>query len=357
MNSEIKKYFKNLDAILVSSWANIVYLTGYPGFSKDERECFLIITANKQYLITDGRYSQALKKLKDFEIIDTGAMHFLTHDHSRILKNLSIKKVGIEENNLTVSEYKSLKKSLRNTLNADLSKLRIIKNPEEVKNIKLACEIGDLAFDYILGKLKLGVSEKEIEEDLILFFKIKNADISFRPIVAFGENSSVPHHLSHDTKLQNNQIVLLDFGINLNNYCSDMSRTVFFGSASAEFKRIHNTVLEAQTKAIEFANGKSSMVNGKLLASDIDRVARDYIIKQGYPKIPHSVGHGIGIEVHEAPFIGPHSKEKIKPGMVFSVEPGIYIQNFGGVRIEDLVLATKNGFELISHANREIIEI
>jgi len=356
--NQLKKYLKDFDAILVSSRPNIAYLTSYFGFPETERECFLLITKTHKYLITDGRYSGALeKKATNFEVIETSSSGFITNDYSNILKNLRTKKVGIEENNLTVTEYKSLKKNLKNIKNLDLNNLRIIKNSQEIDNVKLACKIGDLAFNFILNKIKPGITELQVAKELEIFVKKHDAEFSFKPIVAFGHNSAIPHHQGGNTKLKSNTIILLDFGIKINNYCSDMSRTIFFGNTPAKFKRMHATVLEAQAKAIEFANGKSSMVNGKLLASDIDRVARDYIEQLGFPTIPHSVGHGIGIEVHESPHLSPNSNDKIEQGMVFSVEPGIYFPNYGGVRIEDLVMVTKNGVELISHANREIIEL
>ena len=350
MSSDLKKYLKEVDAILVSSWGNITFLTNYSGFSKEERECFLLITKRKQYLITDKRYSQALKKqVPDFEVIDEGASGFINQKHSNILKNLRIKTLGFESSNLTVAEYLLLKKSVK-LKSRDLSDLRIIKTEKEVENIKKACALGDKTFKFILDKLKTEVSEQKIANEIESFIKEKGAEISFKPIVAFGKNSAIPHHLSDQTKLRQNQIALLDFGVKINNYCSDMTRTVFFGKATDKYKRIYQTVLKAQSKAIHF-------INGQLPARDIDKTARDYIIKQGFPNIPHSLGHGIGIEVHEAPHLSPNSKDIIKPGIVFSVEPGIYIEGYGGVRIEDLVLVTKKGAELISHANREIIEV
>lgn len=357
MPKVLNEYLKNIDAVLISSTANINYLVGNYGFSPNERECLLLITKKKKFIIIDKRYSEAIKKQnKEYEIIESGANYFIRKNSSELLNKLKIKTLGFEDNNLTVSEYIALKKSVK-LKSVDLSKLRMIKTPDEIEKIKMACKIGDKAFDFILGKLKIGITEKEIAEFLITFFKSKNSDSSFNPIVAFGKNSSIPHHLSGNFKLAKNQIVLLDFGVKIDNYCSDMSRTIFFGIAPEKFKHMHATVLEAQAKAIEFVNSKSSMVNRKLLASDIDKLARDYIMKQGYPNIIHSVGHGIGIEVHEAPHISPSSTEIIKPEMIFSIEPGIYIENYGGVRIEDLVLATKKGVELISNANREIIEL
>ena len=352
----LQKYLKKLDAIFISTRANIVYLTGYNGFSEIERECFLLITKKKNYLITDRRYSEAIKKsVKGYSVIETGAHNFTKKNVSEFLKKNKIKKLGFEDNNLTVAEYNLLKKAAF-LKPIDLSNIRIIKTKEEIKNIKLACKIGDQAFEFIMGKLKLGITEKQIEHELVNFIKNKNADISFKPIVAYGKNSSIPHHQTGRDKLKKNQIVLLDFGINLNNYCSDMTRTIFFGSASTEFKRMHQTVLEAQSKAIEFLN--STIINHKsTTGKQIDMVARDYTIEQGYPDIIHSVGHGIGIEVHESPHLSPNSRDKIQAGMIFSIEPGIYLPNYGGVRIEDLVLVGKNGIEVITHSNRGIIEI
>lgn len=350
MKLNFKDYFKNLDAILISSNANIIYLTGDIGFSQTERECLLLITKNKKFLITDGRYSQVvIKRTENFEVIDSGVYHFLNEGAQEIFENNKIKTLGFEDNNLTVEEHLKINK-LSKTKPVDLRNLRIIKKNDEIKNIKLACKIGDQTFDFIVTKLKFGISEKEIANELEFFIKKKGADISFKPIVAFGKNSSVPHHLSGKSKLRNNEIVLLDFGVRVNNYCSDMSRTVFFGSATAKFKRMHKTVLEAQQKAIK-------SIKSGVKASEVDKVARDYIASNNYLNIPHSVGHGIGIEVHESPHLSPNSKDKIEKGMVFSIEPGIYIENYGGVRIEDLVLANKNNVELITHAKRNLIEL
>lgn len=356
MKTALNKLANNLP-ILISSRANIIYLTGYTNFSEFEKECFLLITDGKKYLITDKRYSQALREVaKDFEVIDCGALRFLEKEGIEFFKKNKIKSIRFEDYDLTVWEYSKLKK-LAKPKTVDLRNLRIIKQKNEIENIKKACKIGDEAFDYVLGHIKLGISELEILDKLETFINSKGADISFKPIVAFGKNSSIPHHMSGGSKLKANQIVLLDFGVKVNNYCSDMTRTVFFGSADAKFKQMYQTVLEAQTKSIEFINSQLSIVNGQLLGNDIDKVARKFIKSKGYGNIIHSVGHGIGIEVHESPYISPKSKDIIKSGMVFSVEPGIYIPNYGGVRIEDLVLVSNGKAELISHAQREIIEL
>ncbi len=349
MKIDLKKYLEKVDAILISSNSNIIYLTSYSNFSISERECFLLITKNKRYLITDKRYSEALKRdLKDFEIIDIGATRFLSNC-SDFLKNLKIKKLGFEDDDLKVNEYTTLRKSVILS-SVDLSDLRILKTQNEIKNIKSAANVSDKAFEFITKKLKVGVTEKEIAFILKQYIEEKSDGISFDPIVAFGENSSIPHHLSGNAKLKKNQIVLLDFGAKINNYSSDMTRTVFFGKADHKFKEIYETVLQAQKLAIE-------KVKPGATGHEVDDAARDFITSKNFSQIPHSVGHGIGINVHEKPYISPNSHKKISENMVFSIEPGIYITSYGGVRIEDLVLVTKSGVELISNSKKEIIEI
>lgn len=351
----IPQLLKTNGAILISSWANIVYLTSFSGFSTTERECFLLLTKNEKYLITDKRYSEAIKqKIKDFEIIDTGAVNFIQNDDLNILKKIN--SVGIEESDIKLSEYKSLKHFIKKINTIDLSDLRLIKNKTEIEKIKKACKIADKTFEKIIKEIKIGITEKEISNKIEQLIKEEGAEISFSPIVAFGKNSAIPHHLSGKIKLKKNQIVLLDFGAKVDNYCSDMSRTFFFGKASDKFKKIYLTVLGAQNKSIEIIESELKN-NKKIIAKNIDLTARSYIQDKGFPTIPHSVGHGIGIEVHEAPYISPRTKTIIKPGMIFSIEPGIYDPSFGGVRIEDLILIKENNIELLSQSKKGIIEI
>ncbi len=342
---------KGFEMILISSIPNIIYLTGYSGFSEIERECLLLITENKKYLITDSRYTQEVKeKVRNFEVIDEGVLRFIANDKNKILQKYKNKKVGFEETNISVFEYKALKKHLKLLKPVSLNNLRIVKSDYEIKNVKIACKIGDETFNHIIDKLKIGISEIEISNKIESFIKSKNADISFKPIVAFGKNSSIPHHQNTNTKLIRDQIVLLDFGVKINSYCSDMSRTIYFGSADEKFKKIYNTVLEAQEKSV-------NKIKNNTYAFEIDKIARDFIKNKGFENIPHSTGHGIGIEVHEPPFISPAVKEKIRDGMIFSIEPGIYISNYGGVRIEDLFLFEKGKVVQLTKSSKKLIEI
>jgi|WetSurMetagenome_2_1015567.scaffolds.fasta_scaffold00385_25 Xaa-Pro aminopeptidase len=356
LQEELKK--SSFNAVLVSSNPNIIYLTNYSGFSKEEREAFLFIVKDEQYVLTDARYAEEVKRLiPDFKLIEISSKNSLNQILQMLKLKHKIKKIGIEENNLRVSEYKNLTKLFKNTFHyGGLHSLRSNKTLDEIFKIEKACKLGDKTYNYILKELRVGISEKQLAVKIEMFLKENLADISFTPIVAFGKNSAVPHHVPSDDKLANKQIVLLDFGVKLNNYCSDMTRTVYFGYAPDEFKKMYNIVLESQAQAIKHL--KSLVANHKSIpAKDIDKVARDYIISKGYPGIPHSLGHGIGIEVHETPHLSPKSKDILKEGMVFSIEPGIYIPNFGGVRIEDLVVLTKKGPKLLTHSPKNLIEI
>lgn len=346
----INDFLKDKDAILVSSLPNIIYLTKDFGFSENEREALLLITKKNRYIITDKRYSRSIKNSKiNYELIETGALSFLNKDIEEIIKKEKIKTLGIEEDNLTIQEYKLLKGKTK-LLSINLDDLRIIKTLKEINKIKKACLITDEVFNFIIKELKIGISEIEISKQIQNFIKSRDADISFKPIVAFGKNSAIPHHLSGRTKLKKNQIVLFDFGVKYNNYCSDMSRTIFFGKADKKFKDVYTTVLNSQEKAIKAINLPQ---NG----DEIDKVARDFITSNGFPSIPHALGHGVGLEVHESPTISTRPSVEIQNSMVFSIEPGIYLENWGGIRIEDLVLIKNNKAQLIYSSPREIIEV
>ncbi|MDO8573630.1 MAG: Xaa-Pro peptidase family protein [Candidatus Daviesbacteria bacterium] len=334
--STLQKKLKEekLDAVLVSSVSNITYLSGYANFSEKEREAYIFIGADFAYLISDARYMEEIKS-------NVPHLTFFERSHKNpiadLFKKHKIKNLGIEENNLTVSEFKLIKRHFKNLKHFEIS--RSIKTKKEIDKIEKACKIGDMAFEYILKKFKAGVTEKEIAKDMENLVRDRSAEFSFPAIVAFGKNSAVPHHHTGETVLNENEFVLLDFGVKFENYCSDMTRTFFFGKPNKKQKNMYQAVLKAQQKAVE------AIEQGER------KVAK--IFKAAGLAIPHSLGHGIGLEVHEAPHISPKSKEILKEGMVFSIEPGIYIPNFGGVRIEDLFVLEKNSLRKLTHASVE----
>lgn len=357
MISPLKKlrniiYENKLDAVLITSVSNIIYLTNYSGFSKEEREAFLFITQDSQYILTDGRYTQAVKKnIPNFNLIEISSGSSVIQILKILIQKHNVRKLGFEGHNLSYSEHQKFSRQLGKMQHVDLSSLRIIKNPDEIIKIKKACKLGDDVFKYILKKIKLGVSEKEIAVEIEYFIKKQNGNISFNPIVAFGANSAIPHHVPGNKKLtRNDKFILLDLGVKLENYCSDMTRTVFVGKPSLEQKKMYQAVLDSQMLAIK-------MLEKTNKAYEIDKTARDYIISQGYNSIPHGVGHGVGIDIHETPHLSPKSKDILRGGMVFSIEPGIYIPDMGGVRIEDLVAIENDKIKILSDSHKEITVI
>ncbi len=360
---------QHLDAAVISSASNIIYLTGFFGFSKEGRDAYLLITKTKAYIFTNALYSEAV-----YNNVPHFTLSEITPSSSfkDLLKKLTgkhiLKRVGIEENDITVSEYKMLSSCFNNLDHFSVSGIRAVKEEKEIFAIKKACDIADKVFAHILNKLKSGVTEQEIAFEIEIFLKENGADVSFPPIVAFGRNSSIPHHKSNNQKLITNNIVLLDFGARYNGYCSDMTRTVFFGKATSEQKRMYQVVLDAQQKAIEFLTSyfhperSRRVINHKsdsktASASKVDSMAREYIIQKGYPSIPHSLGHGIGLQVHEYPSLSPKSKDILREGMVFSIEPGIYIPGKGGIRIEDLFTIQRGKLTQLTHSSNTFIEL
>jgi|SRR5579885_1878421 len=355
----------SFDALLISSVPNIIYLTSFSYFSKDERDGYVLVTRNNNYIITSPLYADAVRQhVKDFTLLQITRGHTLEQVVKTVVEKENIQTLGIEANNLTVSEYQKFAKIIPHITPADLSKLRTIKINHEIERIEKACQIGDKAFLYILNHIKPGITEKALATELELFIRKQQADIAFRSIVAFSENASIPHHLSQERKLKPDDVILFDFGVKYENYCSDMSRTVFFGRASEEAKRVYETVLTAQEKTITFLRpsdppkcGEESQKKKIINASVVDKIARDYIISQGFPSIPHSLGHGIGLEVHESPHLSPFSKDILQPGMVFSIEPGIYLPDKFGIRIEDLFVLEEDGVRQVTNAPKDLREI
>lgn len=347
----------NVDGVIISNTANIFYLTGYSNFSSEERECYLLITSKKQYLLTDGRYIEAVKKtILHFDNLEiTGKLSY-----QDALKNLckkhNIQSLGIEEDSLTVSEYKKIKKIFKKVNGVELNNLRLTKEEIEIKNIKSACNIADQAVKYILSKLKTGITEKEVAWEFEKFVKENGGKLSFDTIIAFGENSSIPHHQTGRRKLKKGDFILIDCGSKVNGYCSDMTRTYIFGSPSEKQKKIHKAVLDSQQKAINYI--KNTLIEGgRVEGSDVDRVARVYIQEQGFEPYSHGLGHGTGILIHESPILSSKSKDILKDGMIFSIEPGIYIPGFGGVRIEDLFVIKDNKLVQFTSSPKELIEL
>ena len=229
------------------------------------------------------------------------------------------------------------------------------KEKEKINSIKKACEISDRCFDFILPFLKEGVTEIETVRLINYFLRKKSEGVAFKTIAAFGENSAEVHHqIPTNRKLKKGDFIMLDFGARINGYPSDMTRTLFCKKASKKQIDLYQTVLDAQKKAIELLE---ALIKKQLpiKAFDIDKVARDFIISKKYPPMSHSLGHGIGKKVHSGLKLSPKSKTNLKTGMIFSVEPGIYVKDFGGARIEDLVLLNDNKVEILTRSTKALL--
>jgi Xaa-Pro aminopeptidase len=348
---------KNLDAVLISSVPNIIYLTNFNHFYSEEREGFLVITKKNNYILTDKRYTEAVKKhVKGFTLCEIAYMQGFEYWIKTIVAKEHVKSLGVEENNLTIKEEKIILPFVKALKHFDLSTIRMTKSADELVALQTVNDIADKTFLYLLTQIKPGQTEKELATLLEMFARHHDADLAFNTIVGIEENGAYIHHKTNDKKLKKNNCILLDFGLKYNNYCSDMSRTFFFGKASTEQKKAYQTVLSAQEKAIEYIE-KQLKTKQQINGADVDKVARDYIIEQGYASFAHGLGHGIGLEVHEAPHLRPPSVSNLDSGMVFSIEPGIYLTDKFGIRIED-IFAIQNGKLIrLSKSPRDLLEL
>lgn len=337
-----------IDACIIYKPQNRRYLSGFTGSAG-----YVVITKEKNLFITDFRYvEQASAQCIDFEIVK----HTDDRTVYDILNALEIKSLGFEEEYVTYSQHKDFSDKLDNInlipLKGLINKLRMIKSQEEIENIKRAAQIADKTFEHICTILKPGISEREVALEIEFFMKKNGASgTSFESIVASGKRSSLPHGIASEKTIEDGDFVTLDFGCIYNGYCSDMTRTVVIGKASAKQKEIYNTVLNAQEEALKY-------IKPGVKGFEVDKIARDIIKDSGYGDyFGHGLGHAVGMEIHEAPRLSPAGKDELKVNMVVTDEPGIYVPDFGGVRIEDLVVVTENGCEILSKSPKKLLEL
>lgn len=357
---------EKLDALLISSNYNIRYLTGFAGFGTHEREGFALLTHSNLYICADPRLSEgARKNSKNAKIVEFGAGKKLLPQLQEIIDQEEIEVVGFEEN-LTYSEYKRFKKlKVKFKMTEEVIEfVRQVKDVDELKSLQAACKLTDDTFSHVLKKIKANMTEKELGWEMEKFIREHGGELSFPSIVAFGENSAIPHHATSSYQLKANTCVLLDFGAMVDGYHADMTRTFYFGKAPEQFKKMYEVVKVAQELAFchpELGSGskipKRVRNDKKITPEIVDKLARDYIIAQGYPSIPHSVGHGVGLEVHELPHISPSFDEELEPNTPFTIEPGIYINGYGGVRIEDTVFYDGKEITAVTKSPKKLLEI
>lgn len=343
-----------VDALLITSSYNIAYLTGIHAFSVEEREARMLITSTHAFLFTDARYVEMVRPLGFVALQEVNFSNPLSKQLQDIIEKENLKTLGFEEENITYREVSELEEKLGIDfipLSEVVENIRVVKDNKEATFVREACKLTDRGFDFILKHLTPGVTELEIKTQLENHIRLEGGDTAFSSIVAFGKNSAIPHHMSGTTKLQENDIVLLDFGAKKGGYCSDMTRTVFTGKVSDKLKKIYQTTLDSQEVALAYL--KQHMIED-FETRNVHEYATSHIRAEGFPPIPHAIGHGVGLQVHELPTLSPYSEERLEPGMVVTVEPGIYLPELGGVRIEDTVLITPSGYEILTGSPKEL---
>ncbi len=329
---------------LITQPTNLHYLTGFQGSSG-----FLIMGKHQNVFFTDFRYKEMAEQLAKhggripFEFVELKAS--LKDDLKRLFPRE--KRVEFEANHLTVNRLKHWKtllpKKSWEALEKGIESQRLLKEKEEIRLLKKSQEINEKTLYRIQKLFKNGVEEQELAWQIkAIGHELGADDISFEPIVAFGNHSAIPHHHPTARALKANETVLIDMGMKLNGYCSDMTRTFFFGKASSEQRAIYAKVLAAQEAGIK-------AIRHGVKASQVDLASRKSM-GEDQEFFGHSLGHGIGLEVHEAPNLSSRSKDTLKKGMVVTVEPGIYLEGRFGVRIEDMGLVTEMGYENFTKA-------
>ncbi len=339
------------DAVLLTSHSSRFYVTGF-----QSSDGLVFVTREKTYLIVDFRYYEMAEKSVKFPVETLLAEGRFSDVLKTLIKKHSIKNIWIEDAHLSVADFEIYKKrfpdiSFSNLGNA-LDEVRAVKNDEEISFIKQAQKITDSAFSHILNFISPKKTEKEVALELEFFMRKNGADgIAFDTICVSGEKSSLPHGTPSDIPISQNAFLTMDFGAKFNGYCADMTRTVVLGRANDEMREVYSVVLEAQKRAL-------ATIKGNVLGSEVDSAARDYIYSKGFEGcFGHSTGHGLGIDVHEAPSFSPKYNKAIPEGAILSVEPGIYLHAKWGVRIEDIVLVTRDGCMNLTSSDKDLIEI
>ena len=340
---------KEFDALLVSQTENIRYLSGFTGSTG-----WLLISDNCAYLAVDFRYvEQAGREAPDFNVLHIkGDMASWL---PKLAADLGFKKVGFEADQISFITHQRLCKTIKDdgyplqliSTTGLVGTIRAVKEPEELKFIVEAVELADAAIDHAKAVLCPGVSEKEAAWELEKFLRGKGSEtMPFGIIVASGNNSALPHAKPSEQVLLENKPVVIDLGARVNGYCSDLSRTFILGGEDETFSRIYDIVLGAQLTAL-------ATIEAGMSGEEADLLARTVIEQANYSDaFGHSLGHGVGLESHESPRLGPGSSDLLVDGMVFTVEPGIYISGWGGVRIEDTVVMENSKVKTLTRADK-----
>ncbi|ANU12947.1 Xaa-Pro dipeptidase [Planococcus halocryophilus] len=344
LRDEMKQ--REVEAVLVTSPYNLRYITEFTGTAG-----LALVTQQQAVFITDFRYTeQAGEQVKEFDVIQ--AEKNLMDEVVKTVKSMDIDTLAFEQDYMTYASAEQYREKLECELEPIsnlIEKIRMVKTAEEVAVLKAAAKIADDAFEYICGFIRPGLTELEVSNELEFFMRKQGAtSSSFDIIVASGLRSALPHGVATDKVIEKGDMITLDFGALYNGYISDITRTVAVGEPSEQMKEIYDIVLKAQELGVE-------KIGPGMSGIEADAIARDYIKSKGYGEaFGHSTGHGIGLEVHESPGLSSKSQTILEPGMAVTVEPGIYLQGIGGVRIEDDILITESGNERLTNSTKEL---
>lgn len=352
--------------LFITNATNIRYLTGFVGV--ESRDAYLLLLETKAFLLVSPLYEEEAKKVllqnsyltHHFPTIKALDVNILTPDNrigrqlQTICEKEGIEDLQFESDNLSVSEYDAYQKFLPSLILTPtqniIEALRMKKFPQEIASITNAAKLTDDCFTYIQTKIKKGVTESELAWDIETFFRNAGAQLAFSPIVAFGPNSALPHYspVGQGSTLSENDIILFDFGARVDGYCADMTRMIFVGTPKKEWLDAYQAVLDAQTTAL---TSITTTCSGK----SADQAARDVLEKTNLPLYPHSLGHGVGLDIHETPRLTIHQDNKLVAGMIITVEPATYIAGDFGIRIEDLLYISETKTEVLSKSTKDVI--
>ena len=340
---------QDIDGLLLTSRYSRYYAAEF-----DIAEGVAIVTDKGCRYFTDSRYIESAENgIQGFEVLVIDSNNSYKKRINEAIADFNVKVLGFEEEYLTVAELRNYEMNLDAKLvakNAEIHGFRAVKEPWELELMQKAQNITDAAFAEVLGRVKVGMTEKELQAELIYCLLKNGADgMAFDPIVVSGPNTSMPHGVAGDRKIQEGDFITLDFGAMYKGYCSDMTRTFAVGHTTEEMKSVYETVLKAQLAGI-------AATKAGVLGKDVDAAARKVIADAGYgPYFCHGYGHSLGMEVHESPSPSPRGEQVMEENMIASAEPGIYLPGKFGVRIEDVVIFKENGCENITHSPKNLI--
>ncbi len=342
-------YANDSEAVIVIDEVNRFYLSGY-----DSSFGVLLLTRQKNFFITDSRYVlEARGSVYDgYEIVAKNGFSEAIEFVSSYIHDNNYTRVGYEGDTILHSQYLALKSIGVKlvSVSSELARMRAVKTEYELSQIKIAVQIAERAFSYAIKRAKPGITERDLVIELEHQANVMGAEgVSFDTIVAFGERTACPHAHPSLKRLEKGMPILVDFGVKYNHYCSDMTRVASIGEPSRQIRAIHSAVLNAQEYAL-------SQIKAGLTGREADSFAREYLHARGLgDNFTHSLGHGVGLEIHEYPTLSRSNDEELLPNMVVTCEPGAYVKNIGGVRIEDIIVVKENGIELLNTLGKDII--